>query len=336
MSRRPLIGLATLSLLLTLCVYGTAFSADHGDDPALRFDTRLDINDLYAFQSPSNADNTVIIMTVGPAAGVLGPSTFHPNAKFDIFVDNNGDARGDIRFRVRFGQVGEDGSQPVGIERRVRGGGRETATGTTGANISLPGDGGTLLCDIQDDPFFFNLIGFRTFTLGVPGQNFFRGLNTMSIALEVPSSSLTDGDSNIGVYCRTLRGFTKQDRMGRPAINTVLIPGTKKSDFNTGNPRRDQMDFRQDMVNNLLALGNDQATADGLADFLLPDILTIDTSSTAGFPNGRRLEDDVIDIELGLLTGNAVTTDGVDNDSTFTDTFPYIGAANQNLFPIGN
>ena len=50
----------------------------------------------------------------------------------------------------------------------------------------------------------------------------------------------------------------------------------------------------------------------------------------AGFPNGRRLGDDIIDIELqvvaGFLKGNKVPLgDGVDrNDKPFRDTFPYL------------
>jgi hypothetical protein len=50
----------------------------------------------------------------------------------------------------------------------------------------------------------------------------------------------------------------------------------------------------------------------------------------AGFPNGRRLDDDVVDIELqvvaGLLKGNAVPLgDGVDkNDQPFMSSFPYV------------
>ena len=52
----------------------------------------------------------------------------------------------------------------------------------------------------------------------------------------------------------------------------------------------------------------------------------------AGFPNGRRLGDDVVDIELqvvaGLLKGNKVPLgDGVDrNDKAFLPTFPYLAA----------
>ena len=50
----------------------------------------------------------------------------------------------------------------------------------------------------------------------------------------------------------------------------------------------------------------------------------------AGYPNGRRLTDDVVDIDLqvvaGILKGNAVPLgDGVDqNDKPFLDTFPYL------------
>jgi Domain of unknown function (DUF4331) len=53
---------------------------------------------------------------------------------------------------------------------------------------------------------------------------------------------------------------------------------------------------------------------------------------TAGFPNGRRLGDDVVDIELqvvaGFLKGNKVPLgDGVDvNDKPFLSTFPYLAA----------
>ncbi len=58
---------------------------------------------------------------------------------------------------------------------------------------------------------------------------------------------------------------------------------------------------------------------------------------TAGFPNGRRLGDDVVDIELqvvaGFLKGNKVPLgDGVDqNDKPFLSTFPYLAAPDQRL-----
>jgi hypothetical protein len=204
------------------------------------------------------------------------------------------------------------------------------ASGETGHNIEVKG-GGQLRAGVFDDPFFFDLAAFRNNLQFCPdgkGSDFFRGLNVASIVLEVPSATL---GTHIGVWARTRLHGKQIDRMGRPAINTVFHnhndPG--KDAFNVAQPVNDQRDFRADVVNTLLALGNTQARANMLADFLLPDILTIDTSSRASFPNGRRLRDDVIDIELNLLTNGAVKTDCVRNDSNISTSFPYEASANK-------
>ena len=65
-----------------------------------------------------------------------------------------------------------------------------------------------------------------------------------------------------------------------------------------------------------------------------PDRFGVIGGDLAGFPNGRRLEDDVVDIELqvvaGLLKGNKVPLgDGVDrNDKPFLSAFPYLAGPN--------
>ena len=134
----------------------------------------------------------------------------------------------------------------------------------------------------------------------------------------MPSSAL---GTKIGVWARTLKDGKQFDRMGRPAINTVFTPATQKDTFNSTQPADDQKNYTADVVAVLKALGNDDATADKLAGVLLPDILTFDTSSSAGFLNGRKLSDDVIDAELSLITGGKVKTDCVANDSDFSATF---------------
>ena len=73
---------------------------------------------------------------------------------------------------------------------------------------------------------------------------------------------------------------------------------------------------------------DDEAKVQQLTDFLLPDLLPVDLSMNTGFPNGRRLADDVIDIELGLITEGAITSDFIDNDSAFLDEFPYLAPPN--------
>ncbi len=341
--RKLLAVIMTFGLITTALVVGPATirssAADHLDGPLADADGRLDITDVYAFQSPKNHHNTVLIMNVDPGAGVLSPTTFHPDAAYDLKIDTDGDARPDITYQVRFSRPDHSGVQNVTL-RRMPGSdsdedkgesddGVVLARGQTGRNIEVKG-GGMLRAGLFDDPFFFDLAAFRNnlqFCPGGQGSDFFLGLNVASIVLEVPSSKL---GTQIGVWGRTRLHGKQIDRMGRPAINTVFHnhndPG--KDAFNVGQPVHDQRDFRADVVNTLLALGNTQARANALADFLLPDILTVDTSSSAGFPNGRRLQDDVIDIELGLITNGAVTSDCVSNDSTFGGSFPYLGQPN--------
>jgi uncharacterized protein DUF4331 len=332
------------SLLVLALVFGLAAiparAADHLDAPGLTApggDTRLDITDVYAFQSPSNSDNTVLVVGVNPLAGVLNAGTFQPNAAYEIKIDSDGDAKEDLTYKVTFSAP--NGSLQQGVTLRgvpTGGGGSVLAKGQTDTSISIPG-GGWIRAGVFDDPFFFDLVGFLNVSFCAPGTNFFAGLNISAIVLEVPSAWL--GSNNIGVWARTMLNDQQVDRMARPAINTVFIPNnvfepagtepSQKSAFNSNKPRNDQRDFRGEVVDTLeIFYGAGSPTAQALADFLLPDILTVDTSSGAGFPNGRGLADDVIDIELGLVTNGAVTSDCVGNDSAFTDSFPYLAPKN--------
>jgi len=323
----------TLGLIATALVVGPAAirsrAADHLDGPMAKHDGRLDITDVYAFQSPSNPANSVLIMNVDPVAGVLSPTTFHPDASYDFKIDTNGDAKEDFTYKVTFSAADGSGGQNVTL-RRVppSGAGAVLARGRTGNNIAVSG-GGLLRAGVFDDPFFFDLVAFRNglaFCPGGVGTNFFAGLNVASIVLEVPSSSL---GTNIGVWARTEMNGQQIDRMGRPAINTVFEhTDAGKDAFNAGKPIHDQRDFHKDVYDTLIALGNAPAYAEAVTNILLPDILTFDTRSSAGFLNGRRLADDVIDTELSVISSGAITTDCVANDSTFSNTFPYLGAAN--------
>ncbi len=322
-----------LAGLVTLLAAGNAGAADHLDAPLVMVDGRTDINDVYAFQSPARSDMTVLVMTVNPVAGVLSPTSFDNRSTYRFHIDNNGDALTDVLLELRFGPAKErsDGAQRVTLWRRTRQPDKTLAryTGWTGEDVALD-DGGRLRADLFDDPFFFDLIAFRNglaFCPTDPAPDFFAGLDVTAIVAEVPSAWLTGASSHIGVWAQTTRDEAPIDRMGRPAINTVFIPSSLKNAFNQGLPVNDQANFRSSVVATLLALGNSSATANALADVLLPDILTFDTASAAGFLNGRRLSDDVIDAELALITGGAVPGDCVDaNDVLFPGVFPYLAA----------
>jgi len=316
-----LIALFGIALILSP---GFVSAADHLDAPNLTSpgaDPRVDINDIYAFQSPSNPSNVVFIMTVNPLAGIVGSATFRAGASYDFKIDTNGNAIENITYKITFSPPDVSGVQKL-LLRRVPGNGQRAvlARGLTSQNISVRG-GGTVRAGLFDDPFFFDLAAFlgqikhaendRLFCDGNQ-TDFFLGKNVTAIVLEVPRTSLTT--NQIGVWARTELNGDQIDRMGRPAINTVFIPTDEKNAFNQGVPKHDKRDFGQ-------FFGS-------FANVLLPDILTIDTSSSAGFLNGRRLQDDVIDTELGLLGVPPSGSDCVGNDSAFTTTFPYLAPAN--------
>jgi hypothetical protein len=148
-----------------------------------------------------------------------------------------------------------------------------------------------------------------------------------------------DDDAEDDPPGRTMREsrFTQVDRMGRPAINTVFNHGEDKNTFNHIEPSQDRttrtvdanpkpgVTFLESFELTLESFGHPAAEAEAIAKVLLPDILTYDYSSSAGFLNGRKLTDDVIDIELNLVSNGLVTTDKVGPHTDLLPTFPFMG-----------
>lgn len=120
--------------------------------------------------------------------------------------------------------------------------------------------------------------------------------------------------------------LTQTDRFGLPAVATVFIPTAQKDAYNAAAPADDRTAFRSFVVAGLTAFGHPDPGA--LADALLPDIQPADLSQLTGFlAGGRRLQDDVITAELGLIFGAnaALNDDHVDgNDRAFPTVFPYL------------
>jgi hypothetical protein len=359
---------------LTLVLGGApllAAAADHLDAPALgglsqngQFDPHSehgdrDINDVYAFQG-RNANRTVLAMTTNPAINAFG-GAFGTNVRYLINVDRDGDAVRDLAYVWRFGPVSGGAQHYVvtrysGSNARTLEHGRRIASGSTGGTgIGTARDGVKAFAGVRSDPFFFDLTGFvgTVFGLGADrlGSNptdFFAGLNTNALVLEVPDASL--GATHIGVWGQTQwwngTSWKIGDRMGRPAINTVFNnalvdpnAAQTKDRFNATRPARQRTAFGGLFRNNIIAtltninaaLGTgcpdyDAGTAGNIADLLLPDVLTYDTSTAAQGPlNGRALADDVIDVELGLTTNGCVPSDGVSAHSDYLSSFPYLG-----------
>jgi hypothetical protein len=183
----------------------------------------------------------------------------------------------------------------------------------------------------------------------------------------------------------TLSGdFVQVSRMGNPLINEVIIPLGEKDAWNRSRPADDSQFMDRYLQPELAALVNllypalpdtresDRtdlvllllqgvpglnSTGEGTFDMLRlnmgippsanPSRLGVVDGDLAGFPNGRRLWDDVTDIELRAVadgygtflnenfdlpneTPNNTLGDGCDaNDKAFLSTFPYVAAPHQ-------
>lgn len=147
--------------------------------------------------------------------------------------------------------------------------------------------------------------------------------------------------------------YVRVDRIGMPAIGTAVI--ADKEGYNQADPSDDPSAFVEQIVASVTGLHealDDDLTGLGLtpcapdlcveqaAPLVVPDIITVDTSADSGFPNGRRLEDPVIDVTLALVLldlsveGQTVTSlvgalNPTANDRPFEDAFPYLAPAHE-------
>ena len=178
-----------------------------------------------------------------------------------------------------------------------------------------------------------------------------------------------------GTMPRVKKGGWKQiSRLGMPLVNEAVVPLAYKDYFNSSHPSKDATTdaYAQVVLNSELAglfkavLGIDAPTTNredlvtvfltgvpGLnqpANVQAAEVLRINVTTplaetenrlgvfggdNAGFPNGRRLADDVTDVAVQAVAGKLVDGydvsadlgDGVNaNDKAFSTTFPYLAA----------
>jgi hypothetical protein len=81
------------------------FASSHREAPLISGDPNADNTDLYAFVSPDDPDSLTIIANYVPLEEPSGGPNFFPfddTVRYEIHIDNNGDARTDIRYDFRF------------------------------------------------------------------------------------------------------------------------------------------------------------------------------------------------------------------------------------------
>ncbi|WP_430382373.1 DUF4331 domain-containing protein [Streptomyces sp. P10-4] len=84
---------------------GAASASSHREAPLISGTPQFDNTDLYAFVSPDKPDTTTIVANWIPfeePAGGPNFYTFADDAQYDLHIDNNGDAQGELVFRYTF------------------------------------------------------------------------------------------------------------------------------------------------------------------------------------------------------------------------------------------
>ena len=128
--------------------------------------------------------------------------------------------------------------------------------------------------------------------------------------------------------------YVQVERLARPAVNEGLVlTNTNLNAWNSIPPSADlsSTSVVNEVVGTLTALGNSPTRIGDIATAFLPDVLRVNTTlacgtGTAAYPNGaqavgglgvvrpvggRKVEDDVIDVTLSVLTNGGVTADNV-------------------------
>jgi hypothetical protein len=183
---------------------------------------------------------------------------------------------------------------------------------------------------------------------------------------------VTNADFDAGSKGKGGKRWVQVSRLGNPLVNEVIIPLGMKDKFNRTTPDRDAELYGEfvtqpelaAVLNALFDIGAPETDRTDIVQAVLQGIpglnehkgkfagTPVDTlklnlgvpptdepnrfgvigGDNAGYPNGRRPEDDVVDIDLqvvaGILVDNAVPLgDGVDrNDKPFLSQFPYLAA----------
>jgi hypothetical protein len=209
------------------------------------------------------------------------------------------------------------------------------------------------------------LAGQPDSTLLERARDSFAGYNVMMIVLSIPAARLRGpaGDV-IGVAAFTQQQrravitdngavqyagpFVTLDRMGIPAVNDIFTPYPRRDEYNHATTTDDADGlFVADLRATLRALGTDatstqiflqQAARHG--DMLRLNLSLPNTgpeggaNTAAGFPNGRRPGDDVMDTLLTLINNRVALHDHVDhNEVPLRNTFPFFAPPHQPLPP---
>jgi hypothetical protein len=315
-------------------------------------DQRLDLCDLYAFQSPTDPARTVLILNANPNADAL-----HPDAIYRLAIDNDGDYLNDIAITYIFappanGRQTFDAFIATGQDARsAEAAGAKLVDGADvcfGATPDVVTSGKyTFFAGSRSDAFFFDYDGVnnlfdtsggRNFTAPhLGGKSVWTGVdsnaeaNVFSMVIELPTRELgSDPDVNIWGRCSVrIDGRLRHvDRAGHPSVSSFFNTDETKEEYNASEPVNDRERWTDQFVHLMGHTGNytrEEAIAAINAERLLPDMLTFDPAQPARYPNGRSFTDDVINHRLSFLSKGDIPPTGLKPHTDILGEFPYLG-----------
>src|SRR2546421_5253813 len=234
-----LVALALVAALLRGTGPGAASASSHREAPLISEDPSADNTDLYAFRSPDKPNTLTIVSNWIPGEDpAAGPNyySFSQSAKYNVYIDRNGDGRPDVTYTFRFktptgpyflgntqqswtatrnGKFFAKGKTPIdNVGPRFNGfvgvKDYEAAAEKTIVNAG----GVSIFAGQRDDPFYadvgaiFDLVAIRKAgTTGNKGggKDFLSGYNVHTIALQIPIAQVDNARHTIGVWASTNR-----------------------------------------------------------------------------------------------------------------------------------
>lgn len=185
-------------------------AADHLDPPALTDpavdttpDRPADIADVYAWHTDTSV---IIALTFSGPQATTQPATYDRDVLYTVNISNAAPrTTANIPIQVRFGpgNAGQFGVQVSGLPG-------VTGDITGAVETDLVKDGVTVRAGLFDDPFFFDLQGFRntlaTGTLSFDrNRDFFAGQNLTAIVMEIPRDRIANGTNLVDIWATTAR-----------------------------------------------------------------------------------------------------------------------------------
>jgi hypothetical protein len=196
-------GLGALALVLLPFSSPPTHAADHADSPATTEDAPADLTDVYAWH-----DGSTLVVGFGFAglaeAGM--PAVYDSGVLYTVHIDNDGDNLSDHDIYVRFGQ---DARGEWGVQVENLPGIADPVIGPVETTIDA-GLGLRVFAGLRDDPFFFDLDGFReTLMTGMLSfdntRDTFAARNITAVVLEASIDALAGGADSVAVWVSTGR-----------------------------------------------------------------------------------------------------------------------------------